>query len=104
MIVEVSGPEGESLLAVDSPFDRQGPETALVEAEAPGTYRVTMRSREPAANAGRTTIRIDRLAPEPRRLAAERAMTEASESGRQVDVIDLAPARFEGALERLTMP
>ncbi len=78
VIVEVSGPEGESLLAVDSPFDRQGPETALVEAATPGVYRVTVRSREPAATAGRTTIRIDRLAPEPRRLAAERAMTEAS--------------------------
>lgn len=78
VIVEVSGPRGESLLAVDSPFDREGPETALVEAEAPGVHRVTVRSREPTATGGRYTIRIDRLAPEPQRLAAERAVTEAS--------------------------
>ena len=78
VIVEVSGPQGESMLAIDSPFDRQGPETALVEVEAVGSHRATVRSREPTGTDGRYSIRIDRLTPEPRRLAAERAMTEAS--------------------------
>ncbi len=32
VVVTVSGPGGESLVAVDSPFDRQGREAALFEA------------------------------------------------------------------------
>jgi CHAT domain-containing protein/tetratricopeptide (TPR) repeat protein len=78
VVVEVSGPADESLLAVDSPFDRRGAETALVEVAAAGVHRVVVRSREPTATDGRYTIRVDRLPPEPRLLAAERAMTEAS--------------------------
>lgn len=76
VIVAVSGPDGESLVAVDSPFDRQGQETALFEAETAGVYRIEIRSREAAAAPGRYEIRIEAL--DPRRLAAAAATTEGS--------------------------
>jgi CHAT domain-containing protein/Tfp pilus assembly protein PilF len=78
--LEISGPGGKHLAAVDSPLDRQGPETALLEPAA-GLYRVEVRAREPGAPAGRYEIRIDELhgesAADRHRLAAERAVTRA---------------------------
>lgn len=81
VVLEISGPDGKRLAAVDSPLDRQGPETALLEPVAAGLYRVEVRAREPGAPAGRYEIRIDELPGESEadrhRLAAERAVTRA---------------------------
>jgi CHAT domain-containing protein/tetratricopeptide (TPR) repeat protein len=81
VVVEVSGPDGKRLAAVDSPLDRQGSETVLVEPAAGGVYRVEVLAREPAAPPGRYEIRIDELPQDAdrRRLAAERALTRAGE-------------------------
>jgi CHAT domain-containing protein/Tfp pilus assembly protein PilF len=83
VVVEIDGPDGKRLAAVDSPLDRQGPETALVETDEAGLYRITVRAREPGAPAGRYEIRVDELAGDSEadrhRLAAERAVTRAGE-------------------------
>jgi len=75
VILTIRGPGGESLVAVDNPFDRQGRETALFEAETAGVYRIEVRAREAVAVTGRYEIRIDRLR-DPRRLEAAAAATE----------------------------
>src|SRR5262249_38740183 len=79
VVVEVSAPDGKRLAAVDSPLDRQGPETLLIEPSVPGPYRVEVRAREPGAPPGRYEIRIDEMAADPHRLEAERAVTRAGE-------------------------
>jgi len=86
VVLEVSGPDGRRLAAVDSPLDRQGPETALVEPAAAGLYRITVRAREAGAPAGRYEIRISEMTELPgasdadrHRLVAERAVTRAGE-------------------------
>ncbi|MBW8878636.1 MAG: CHAT domain-containing protein [Acidobacteria bacterium] len=81
VVVEVSAPDGKRLAAVDSPLDRQGPETVLVEPAVAGLYRVEVRAQEKAAPSGRYEIRVDDLSPatDPHRLAAERALTRAGE-------------------------
>lgn len=81
VVLEISGPAGKRLAAVDSPLDRQGPETALVEPTAAGLYRIEVRAREPGAPAGRYEIRVDEVQGADRhRLAAERAVTQAGAS------------------------
>lgn len=81
VILEISGPDGKRLAAVDSPLDRQGPETALVEPEVAGLYLVRVRSREPGAPVGRYEIRVAEIPADDRhRLAAERAVTRAGVS------------------------
>jgi CHAT domain-containing protein/Tfp pilus assembly protein PilF len=77
IVVEVSSPDGKRLAAVDSPLDRQGPETVLIEPSVPGAYRVEIRAHEPAAPAGRYEIRIEEM--DRHRLDAERAVTRAGE-------------------------
>ncbi|HEV7508353.1 MAG TPA: CHAT domain-containing tetratricopeptide repeat protein [Thermoanaerobaculia bacterium] len=81
VVLEVSGPDGKRLAAVDSPLDRQGPETLLLEPAAAGMYRVEVRAREPGAPAGRYEIRVDELPSateaDRHRLEAERAVTRA---------------------------
>jgi CHAT domain-containing protein len=81
VVLEISGPDGKRLAVVDSPLDRQGPETALVEPTAAGLCRVEIRAREPGAPSGRYEIRVDELPGDSEadrlRLAAERAVTRA---------------------------
>ncbi len=79
VVVAVSAPDGKRLAAVDSPLDRQGPETILIEPSVPGPYRVEVRAREPGAPPGRYEIHIDELSADPRRLEAEQAVTRAGE-------------------------
>ncbi|MFL6234801.1 MAG: CHAT domain-containing protein [Thermoanaerobaculia bacterium] len=76
------GPDGRRTV-VDSPFDRQGTETLVVEPAASGVFEIAVTAREPAAPAGHYEIRLDEL---PRasdgdrhRLAAEIAMSRAGE-------------------------
>ncbi|HEX4961269.1 MAG TPA: CHAT domain-containing tetratricopeptide repeat protein [Thermoanaerobaculia bacterium] len=83
VIVEVLGPDGKVLAAVDSPLDREGPETVLIEPPVEGSFRITVRSHEPGAPTGRYEIRVDQLPQaseaDRHRLAAERASTRAGE-------------------------
>ncbi|HEV2855068.1 MAG TPA: CHAT domain-containing tetratricopeptide repeat protein [Thermoanaerobaculia bacterium] len=80
VVVSVSRPDGRRV-AVDSPQDRQGPETVLIEPAAAGTFLVEVRAREPASPSGRYEIRVEEVPanPEAHRLAAERAVTRAGE-------------------------
>lgn len=75
--IEVRSPEGRRLVVVDSPVDRQGWETVLVEPEVSGLYEIEIRARELGAPSGRYAIGFGEL--DPRRLAAERAVTRAGE-------------------------
>src|SRR5882724_10139036 len=77
--VEVAGPDGQSLLAVDSPQDREGTESLLLVPKRAGLYTLTVRAREPGAPpAGRYEIRLDEIAAAPPGLpAAEEALTRA---------------------------
>jgi hypothetical protein len=76
VVVSVSMPDGRHV-AVDSPQDRQGPETVLIEPAAAGTFLVEVRGHEPAAPSGRYEIRVEEASDG--RLAAERAVTRAGE-------------------------
>jgi CHAT domain-containing protein/tetratricopeptide (TPR) repeat protein len=72
--LEVSGPDGVRT-AVDTPFDRQGTESLLVEA---GAGRIEVRAREAGAPPGRYEIVLEDLSGEDAdRLAALRAVTRA---------------------------
>src|SRR5215813_10663840 len=60
--VEVEGPDGRSLVIVDSPQDRQGTESLLLVPPAGGAYTITVRAREPGAPPpGRVEIRLDEV-------------------------------------------
>jgi tetratricopeptide (TPR) repeat protein len=82
----VERPDGRRTV-VDSPFDRQGTETLVVEPEASGVFEVAVTAREPAAPAGRYEIRLDELPRasdgDRRRAAAEIAMSKAGERYRE---------------------
>ncbi|HWM90851.1 MAG TPA: CHAT domain-containing protein [Thermoanaerobaculia bacterium] len=73
--VEVTGPDGQRIVAADSPFDRQGTETVLVT----GGSKLVVRAREAGAPPGRYTVRIDSI-DDPGRIEAEAAMGRAGEA------------------------
>ncbi len=81
-----TGPDGKRV-AVDSPFDRQGSETLVVEPAVAGSWTVEVTAREPAAPPGRYEIRLDELpratAADRHRAAAEAAMSRAGERYRE---------------------
>jgi CHAT domain-containing protein/Tfp pilus assembly protein PilF len=80
LVVDVRGPEGESLAAVDSPLDRWGIETILLHPASTGSYRVEVRAGTKGVGPGRCTIRLDETpgsAAGRERIAALAAMTEA---------------------------
>jgi CHAT domain-containing protein/tetratricopeptide (TPR) repeat protein len=79
--VAAQGPDGRRT-AVDSPFDRQGTETLVVEGS--GSFEIQVTAREPAAPAGRYEIRLDDLSGADRhRAAAEAALSRAGERYRE---------------------
>jgi CHAT domain-containing protein len=77
VVLSVSAPDGKPVTAVDSPLDRQGPETVLIEPSTPGSYRLEVRAHEPAVPPARYEIRIEEV--DRQRLDAERAVTRAGE-------------------------
>lgn len=77
--VEIVGPAGDRLAATDSPFDRQGVETLLIEPRSSGIHRLTLRAREAGALPGRFAIHVDEIA-DSRAAAALRALSRAGES------------------------
>lgn len=77
VVVEISASDGNRLAAVDSPQDRQGPETVLLEPATAGMFGVEIRAHEPAAPGGRYQIRVEEVTDD--RVAAERAVSQAGE-------------------------
>jgi CHAT domain-containing protein/Tfp pilus assembly protein PilF len=81
LIVDVRGPEGGSLAAVDSPLDRWGIETVLLRPVSTGPYRIEVRAATKGVGPGRCTIRLEEI-PEStaagrERIGALAAMTAA---------------------------
>lgn len=103
VIVEVVQADGRTLLAVDSPNDSQGPESALLPAEASGPLEVRVLSPSPGVAPGKYSILLEKLPEETpadrERMEAERLMTEAAVFNRQggADNKRLAAARYEEA-------
>ncbi|HTG32355.1 MAG TPA: CHAT domain-containing tetratricopeptide repeat protein [Thermoanaerobaculia bacterium] len=81
LVVDVRGPEGASLAAVDSPLDRWGIETVLLRPAATGSYRIEVRAETKGVGPGRCAIRLDEIPEstpaERERIGALAAMTEA---------------------------
>jgi CHAT domain-containing protein len=61
VVVVVVGPDDRKLAEVDSPNGTQGPEPVSLVAEAPGSYRVEVRSLEKAAQTGRYEIKLQEI-------------------------------------------
>jgi len=103
VVVEVRQADGQTLVAVDSPNDSEGPESALLPAEASGHLEIRVLSPSPGVAPGRYALRLEELAeatPADReRIDAERLMTEAATSYRRGGADDqrLAAARYEEA-------
>jgi CHAT domain-containing protein/Tfp pilus assembly protein PilF len=80
LVVDVRGPEGGSLAAVDSPLDRWGIETILLRPAATGSHRIEVSAGTKGVGPGRCTIRLDEISESAagrERIAALAAMTEA---------------------------
>lgn len=87
--IEVEAPDGDSpvfdSLVVDSPFDRRGRETVLLEGAR--RYQVTLRSREAGAPGGSYSLGLEAISRHQpggdSRVAGTRALTEAARLYRQ---------------------
>ncbi len=104
VVVEVAQADGRTLLAVDSPIDSEGPESALIPPEASSPLEIRVLSPSPGVAPGMYSIRLEELpqaTPADReRIDAERLMTEAASSNRQGGAENkrLAAARYEEAV------
>jgi CHAT domain-containing protein/Tfp pilus assembly protein PilF len=102
VVIEVLRPDGTSVIAVDGIVD--GPETALLPADAAGTLEIRVRSPNPGLAPGDYTLRVEELpaaTPEEReRIEAERLMTEAAARFLEGtgDSLRLGLARYQEAL------
>jgi CHAT domain-containing protein/Tfp pilus assembly protein PilF len=81
VVVEVRGPQGASLAAVDGPLERWGVEEILLRPAAEGLFRIEVRAEKKGVGSGRYEIRLDELAEatpaERERAAALAAVTTA---------------------------
>jgi CHAT domain-containing protein/Tfp pilus assembly protein PilF len=104
VVVEARQPDGKILIAVDSPTDSEGPESALLPEEASGALEIRVLSPSPGVAPGTYEIRLDELAEttpaERERVEAERLMTEAAARNREggSEGKRLAAVRYEEAL------
>lgn len=100
LVIDVLRPDGTTLLAVDGIAD--GPETALLPAEAVGRFEIRVRSPNPGVAPGGYTLRLEELAASmpPERIEAERLMTEAAARFLEgtADSLRLGVGRYEEAL------
>jgi CHAT domain-containing protein/Flp pilus assembly protein TadD len=87
VVVEARQPDGKTLIAVDSPTDSQGSESALLPDEASGPLEIRVLAPSPGVAPGAYEIRLDELAEassaERERVLAERLMTEAAARNRE---------------------
>src|SRR4051812_32419413 len=77
LTVDVRGPRGESVAAVDSPLDRWGVEAVLLRPATTGVYQVEVRAGNKGVGPGRGEIRLDEIPEDRERIAALEAMTRA---------------------------
>src|SRR5262249_48529367 len=81
VVVTLFGPNSQKLIEVDSPNGAQGPETGSQGTEAPGNYRLEVRSPEMNAAAGRYEAKIEELRPagpqDRTRITVDRMVAEA---------------------------
>ncbi|HET9210534.1 MAG TPA: CHAT domain-containing tetratricopeptide repeat protein, partial [Thermoanaerobaculia bacterium] len=77
LTVDVRGPRGESVAAIDSPLDRWGIEAVLLRPAAKGVYRVEVHAGTKGVGPGRGEIRLDQIPEDRERIAALEAMTRA---------------------------
>ncbi len=104
VVVTLLGPDGKKMAEVDSPNGSQGPEPVSVIAEAPGNYRLEVRSLENTAPAGRYEVKILELriaSPQDiSRIAAAKAYAEGWRHQEQKTAASLQQAieRFKEAL------
>jgi len=61
VVAVLSGTDGKSIVEMDSPNGSQGPETVVLVAKIPGAYRLTVRSLDPGAVAGKYQVRLDEI-------------------------------------------
>jgi CHAT domain-containing protein/Tfp pilus assembly protein PilF len=81
LAVDVRGPDGASVAAVESPLDRWGDVIVLLRPAAAGAYRVEARAEKKGVGAGACAIRVGEIAEstaaERERVSALSAMTQA---------------------------
>lgn len=106
VVVEVRQVDGKLLVAVDSPTDSEGPESALLAPEVSGPLEIRVLSPSPGVAPGTYSIHLDKLADatpvERERIEAERLMTEAAAHNREggSDGKRLAAGAYEKALRQ----
>jgi CHAT domain-containing protein/Tfp pilus assembly protein PilF len=61
LVVDVRGPDGESLAAVDFPLDRWGMEAVLLLPVVPGVYQFEVRAEKKGVGPGRCEVRLEEL-------------------------------------------
>jgi CHAT domain-containing protein/tetratricopeptide (TPR) repeat protein len=112
--IRVDGPDGKQTAEVDGPSGMQGPEDVYLVAEAPGTYRVEIRSLEEKAARGNYEVTLKEVRQETARdrtlVAAQAAYAEANRAywqgtkeSRQAAIIKFEEARglYVAAGERI---
>ncbi|HSS47811.1 MAG TPA: tetratricopeptide repeat protein, partial [Thermoanaerobaculia bacterium] len=81
LVVDLKGPDGGSLAAVDSPLDRWGIETILLRPAASGVHQVEVRAEKKGVGPGHCEIRLEEIRGERpddlERITALTAMTQA---------------------------
>jgi CHAT domain-containing protein/lipopolysaccharide biosynthesis regulator YciM len=107
--VALVGPDGATVLEVDSPYGAEGPEPVFVVVGAAGEYRLDVKLLDPADKGGRYEARIDeiRAATEKDRQLVEAAKlygqaVPMSDEGKRKEAFPLAEravALYEAALD-----
>jgi CHAT domain-containing protein/Tfp pilus assembly protein PilF len=81
LVLDVHGPDGGSLAAVDSPLDRWGLEIVLLHPAASGVFQIEVRAERKGVGPGRCAIRLDEIpestAASRERIAGLATMTQA---------------------------
>lgn len=102
VVVTAFQPDGQKIIAIDSPNGKQGPEPVLVLASATGDHRIEVKALRPNATPGRYEIRIESLreatARDRDRVGADRAF-HAAEQLQAFGIQGLAGA-LQRALEK----
>lgn len=103
VVVNLFGPDGKLITAVDNPNGSQGAETVHITAEATGIYRLEVAAFEPVAH-GLYEAKLVEVRPatpsDQQRLAARRAFDEGENLQRQNtrESLPLAVKKYEEAL------
>jgi CHAT domain-containing protein/Tfp pilus assembly protein PilF len=106
LVVDLKGPDGGSLAAVDSPLDRWGLETVLLHPTASGVFQIEIRAERKGVGPGRCVIGLDEIAESTasnrERIAALTAMTQAGTILRREPTgsLDKILAAFQQARDR----